>query len=113
MWPQKKLDQRTVGILALVRVLMMPAMHRHPAGRGVLEAADAEDREAMLEPRWNHQPTVREQAMVAKIDAERAEHIEPGDGEEHAGPAEEPRQERKQRDQVIEDHRYRVGPLDL
>src|SRR6185369_16138265 len=55
--------ERAVGILLLVGVLMMPAMDRDPAGGRILQTADAQDRQAMLQPFRAVEAAMGEQAV--------------------------------------------------
>src|SRR4029077_4392487 len=105
--------QRAVGILLLIGVLMMPAMDRHPAGGGILQAADAQDREAMLEPFRAIEAAMGEQAVIAEVDAQGSEDITAGNRQRDPGPAEEPGQEGQQGDKMIADHADRIDPGDL
>ena len=54
-----------------------------------------------------------EQAMVAEVDAENAEDVIAHDREDQPRPAEEPRQEGQERDQVIADDQGRRNPSDM
>ena len=77
-----------VGIAALVGMLVVLAMHRYPAGRRVLEAADAEDREEMLQPLRAGERAVRQEPVVAQVDAEGAENVSAEEAGRQAGPGE-------------------------
>src|SRR5262245_30447036 len=108
----EEIDQRTVRVGLLVGVLVVPAMDRDPACRGVLQTAESEDGERVLEPFRAAETPVRQQAVIAEVDAENAEDVVAHDEEGHAGPTEEPRHERKQREQMIADQEYGGEPDD-
>src|ERR1700704_6635639 len=108
----EKIDQRTVGILLLVRVLVMPPMNRYPACRRVLHGAHAKNGEAMLQPFRASETAMRQQPMIAQIYAETAEHINTDNGQHDPGPAEKPRQHRQQCDEMVQPDGNRVGPDD-
>src|SRR5207247_451709 len=67
--------QRAVGVWLFVRVLVMAAVYGHPTGRRILQAAESKDRKRMFQPFCAPEPAVRQQAMVAKIDAKDAKNI--------------------------------------
>ena len=75
MWPQKKVTSGTVRIVWLVGMLVVLSVDRDPAGRRILQAADAENRERMLEPLRATKRAMRQQPVIAKIDAERPEYV--------------------------------------
>jgi len=101
-----------VRIGLLIGMLMVPPMHGHPMGRRVLHAADAERGEAVLQPFRANQAAMRQHTMVAKVDAEAAEHVDAADGEHNAGGTEEPRQQSQQRKSVEHTDGDRIGPYD-
>ena len=93
-------------------MLVVQAMHADPAGRRVLQAANAEDRQTVLQPFRTVEAAVRQQSVVAKIDAQRAEDISAGERQTQAGPTEKPRPKRKQCDSVIQRKANGVWPVD-
>jgi hypothetical protein len=76
MRPQKA-SERAVRIRGFVGVLVMAAMNADPARRRILDAANTKERKTMFQPFGTDQAAVREHAMEAKADPERAEDIEP------------------------------------
>ena len=96
MRPQE-VNQRTVRIRLVVGMVVMLPMDGDPAGRRVLKAAQTEDRERVLQPFRADERAMGQQPMKAQADAERAEHIQAGERDNDAGPAEEPRHKRQQR----------------
>ena len=99
-------------IVLSVGVLVVPAMDRDPARRGVLHATHGKDGEQVLQPFLANQAAMREQPMVAEVDAERAEYVEAQNYQGESGPTEEPRQQRQQRDEMVNSHRNGVRPDD-
>src|SRR5262249_41423069 len=87
-------------------------MDRDPACRGVLQTAESEDGERVLEPFRAPETPVRQQAVIAEVDAENSEDVVAHDQQDHAGPTEEPRHERKQREQMIADQEDGGEPND-
>src|SRR5262249_39836266 len=71
-------------------VLMVHAMDRHPAHRRALPAARAQEAQRMLQPARTGEAAMREQAMIADIDSERPEEVEPAERPGHPRPAEQP-----------------------
>ena len=71
-------SKRTMRVRLFVGVLMMPAMNAHPTGRRVLDTAQTENGERVLQPFGADEASVGEQAMEAQADAERAKDIERG-----------------------------------
>ena len=67
---------------------MVQAMHCHPAGRRVLQATDAEDRQTVFEPFRAGEAAVGEQPVEAEVDAERAEDVCAEQTDRQPGPAE-------------------------
>jgi hypothetical protein len=61
----EEVHQRAVRIGLLVGMLVVNSMHRHPTRRSILQRANAENGERMLEPFRRHEPLVREQSVVA------------------------------------------------
>ncbi len=67
----------------------------------------------MFEPQWTTEAAVAEQPVIAKIDATAAKHKDPDNRECDTGPAEEPRQQGQQCEQMIGAHGGGVAPIDL
>ena len=83
-------------IALLVGMLMMQTMYGDPARRRVFQAADAERGERPLQPFRYAQSPMRQDAVVAQIDSERAIHVQAKCPERNARPGEEPGQEGQQ-----------------
>ena len=98
-----KATERTVRVGRLIRMLMMQAMDRHPAGWRVLDATYAQDDESPLQPFGANQPTVGEQAMIAEIDSKGAEDKQSAERQDRPTPGEEPGHQREKCQQVIAD----------
>src|SRR4051812_46371052 len=81
--------QGTVRIGAIVGVLVMHPMDRDPACRRVLQRADAQQCEGMLQPFRTPKTPMSEQAVVSDIDPQRTEHVVAQEDEHHARPGEE------------------------
>jgi hypothetical protein len=60
-------------IFVFVGKLMMPAMNRYPMGRRFLQRTHTQQRQPVLQPARASKRAVRQQPVVTKIDAERAE----------------------------------------
>src|SRR5262249_51819364 len=103
-------DERAVRVGLLVGVLVMPAIDSDPAGRRVLQAADAEDGETVFEPARGLETAMRQQPVITEVDAERAEDVEPGDAYGDAGPVEQPGDESQERGGVEEEEGADVWP---
>jgi hypothetical protein len=110
--PPEEPGQRGVGIGLLIRLLVVHAVDRDPAGGRILERADAKDGQRVLEPLRAGEALMREEAVVSDRDAEHAEEKVAGDGGGHSGPTKKPGQEGEQRRRV--DHRQgqQIVPLD-
>jgi len=87
---------------------MMPAMNAHPTGRRVLDTAQTENGERVLQPFGADEASVGEQAMEAQADAERAKDIKPEKCHHQAGPTKEPGHKCKQGRQVDRCNRRRI-----
>ena len=117
MRPQE-IDQRAVRIRLLVGVLMVPPMGADPARRRVLHAADSKNGERVFQRLRADHAAMGQQPMKAKADSERAENVKPDEGENNAGPAEQPRHERQQSKKmhgekttgIDPSHTSRLGP---
>jgi len=105
-----KAGKRTMRVRLFVGVLVVLPMNADPAGWGVLDTAQAQNSEEVLQPFGASEASVGEQAMVAQTNAERAEDIEAKECRCQAGPTEEPGHERKQGDQVDPSDCCRVDP---
>ncbi len=79
-----------MGIVGVVGMLVVHAMDRDPVDGRTLPAADAENGEAVFEPRGTDEAAMREQAVVADVDAERAEQVKSRHGPDQTGPAKQP-----------------------
>ena len=112
MTPQE-VHQRTVRIGSIVGVLVMDAVHRNPAGGGVLHGADAQDRERVFQPLRTGETLMGEQSVIAKVDPQRAEHVEAKNREHDARPTEEVRKERQAREHMHGGNTNRIPPADL
>src|SRR5438309_1650452 len=66
-------DQRAMRVGLFVRMLVVQPMDGDPAGGRFLEAANAEQRQGMLQPARTGEAAVRQQAVVTEIDAQGAE----------------------------------------
>jgi hypothetical protein len=84
-----------------VGVLMVPAVDRNPAGRRILQAAEAEHGEEMLEAFRALESAMRQEPVITKIDAEDAEDEIAGNQQRDTGPTEKPGKEREQGAKVI------------
>ena len=110
--PPKKVYQGTVGVWLFVSMLVMAAVYGNPAGGSVLQATESEDGERMFQPFGTSKTAVREQAMVTQVDAEDAENIITQDSKQYPGPAEEPREKRQTRNQMIDGYQDSRRPED-
>src|SRR5262245_61511730 len=99
----EEIDQRAVRVGLLVGMLVVTTVDRDPARRGVLQAAKPQDRQRVLEPFRTSEAAMGEQPMVTEVNAEHAEHIVAYDRKDDAGPAEKPRRQRQQREQMVAD----------
>src|SRR6185312_8875591 len=108
----KKTYPRTVRIRLLIGVLMVTPMSRDPPCRRVLQTADSKDCEAVLKPFRADKPAMCQQPMVAKIDSQRSEDVQPEDCKDDAGPTVEPWKHREQREQMTTDDTDGVEPGD-
>src|ERR1700680_4938498 len=70
----EEIDQRAVGILLLVRVVMMAPMNRHPARRMWQKTTPGEG-DPMPQPFRAREAPVCKKAMIAEIDPEPAKDI--------------------------------------
>ena len=111
--PPQEIDERAVRVGAVVGMFVMNTVHGNPASGRVLHRADAEDRKKVFEPFWRGKPLVGQQSVVAQIDAQGAKHVEPHDAQHDAGPAKEPRQKRKARQQMHARDAERITPADF
>src|SRR5580765_6473755 len=82
-------------IVRLVGALMMPAMNGEPMRRRVLDRADSQCRQDALQPEGTRKAAVREEPVIAQIDAAHPEQKEADHEHEDALPAEEPRNGRE------------------
>ena len=106
------IDHRRVRIGFMVGVLMMQPMHEHPPRGRLLQIADAQDRQRVLEPERAFEAAVCEQAMKAGPDSQRAEDVIPNRQPQHAPPAEEVGQERQRNQQMKKRHAEDIRPDD-
>ncbi len=106
----EKVYQRAMGIRLFVGVLVMQAVDGDPLGRRVLHAKHAEHGKRVFQPLRHDEALVREQSVVAEIDAERTEEVHPQNRQRHAGPTEEVRKKGEACDRVVHDERNRVVP---
>ena len=74
-------------VARLIRMLMVHAVDRNPLHWGALTAAGAQERQAVFQPSWADKSPVRQQAMIADIDAEHAEKIDADDSPSQSRPA--------------------------
>ena len=91
----------------------MDAMDRDPSGRRILQSAHAQDRQQMLEPFRAAERTMRQAAMEACADAERAKQVIADEHKSDAGPTEQPGDEGKQRQKMNRHYADRIGPVDM
>src|SRR3954463_8616620 len=102
--------KRTMRVGLIVGVLMVPAMNAHPTGRRVLDTAQTQNGEGVLQPFGAGEASVSEQAMEAQADAERAKDIETQECHYQTGPTEEPGHKCKQRNQMDSCDRRCIDP---
>ena len=75
--PPQEVHQRRMRVGLLVGVLMMNPMRDDPAGRRVLQAADAQDGEGACSSHLRtFKAAMRQQPVKAEIDAQRAEDVQ-------------------------------------
>jgi hypothetical protein len=104
--------QRAVRIKPLVGMLMMPPAHRDPTDRRILQGATAEHGEGMFKPFRTPEAAMRQKPVIAETDTERTSQEDTDDSQRHAGPTEEPGQQRKQGKKMIAGNKNRRHPLD-
>jgi hypothetical protein len=93
-------SQRAMRILVFVCVLVVPPVHCDPVRRRILQRANREERKAVFEPARACEAAMREQSVIADVDAEDAEHVGARHKNHLASPTEEPWQECKRGQQV-------------
>src|SRR5262245_12809640 len=108
----KKAHPRTVRIRLIIGVLMVTPMSRDPPCRRVLQTAYSKDCEAVFKPFRADKPTMRQQSMIAKVDPQRSEDVQPEDCKDDARPTVEPWKHCEQRDQMTADDTDGVEPSD-
>lgn len=102
---------RRMGVEFVVGMHVVQPVVGDPPRRRVLEGTEGERGERTLEPAWHREAAVREQAVVAEIDAERAEHVRADERENDPRPAEAPRQKGEAGEQVHAADRQHVLPV--
>jgi hypothetical protein len=98
-----------VGIWFLVGDIMVPAMPGDPNHGRFFSATGSQDGERALKPTRAGKPAMRQQPMIAKIDTERSEDIEPQHQKNDPGPTEEPGHECEARQEMDEKDWSRVS----
>ena len=93
-----------------VRVHVMHAMHRYPTGRCIFHAADTDDGNHVLHPLRRLETAVGQQSVVANRDS-LAEYVYAHQQKHDARPAEKVRQQCQESEQVDQDDRDRVSPV--
>ena len=106
----EKIDAGAVRIVRLIGMLMVAPMNGDPAYRTALQAAYAENDQRVREPCRTAEALVRQQPMIADVDAEHAEHVDAESRRQDAEPAERPGQQSEQRREVIKDDAVRDVP---
>jgi len=109
----EEVDEGRMGVGLAIGMAMVQAMDGHPAGRGVLEAADAEQGEGVLKPLGDYKALVGEDAVVAERDAEQAVDVVANEREQQAPPTEDAGDEREEAEDVDGDNVDEVAPFDL
>ena len=94
----------------LIGMLMVKPVNHDPACRRILERADSEHSERVFQPLRATVAPVRQQAVVAGADAERAEDIIAQGNQQQSSPAEQPRYECQGQEQMINDNSRGVRP---
>src|SRR4051812_17845120 len=92
-------------------MLMVTAMHGNPARRRILEGADSDHGERVLQPFRAEEAAMRKEPVITKADAERAEDVGPEHANGDTSPAEEPRHEGQQRSQMVEADADDIQPV--
>ena len=94
MAPQE-IHQRTMRVFPLIGQFVVSPVYRDPPCGRILQAADGQDNEAVLQPFRANEAAVGQQPVIAEIDAEAAEAISPDDRQHDSGPTEIPRHQRQ------------------
>jgi hypothetical protein len=110
--PPKEPAQRTVWIMGVIRVVVVPAMHCDPECGCLLATAAAQDGNGALKPRRATESSVGEQPVVPDAHPHGSKDKNPDGAKHDARPAEEPWDERQQREQMNEKKEQRVPPID-
>ena len=92
--------------------MMMLTMPGGPDGGRLLHAARAQNGQRALQPSWAGKAAMRQKPMVPDIHAEPAEDVASQQRKHDPGPAEEPGQACKERDNMDKNDRRRVSPFD-
>jgi hypothetical protein len=87
--------ERTMGIILIVGMMMVPTMDRGPKRRPKFQRARAEDYERSLDPRGTRETAMCQQAMVTDIDSKDAEDNESRKQKNYTRPGKEPRKKRQ------------------
>jgi predicted secreted Zn-dependent protease len=67
-------------------MVVMDAVRRHPANRRVLHAAQGKQSERVLQPLGDRKAAMRQQAMIAQINAQIAKHMRADNHHRQTGP---------------------------
>ena len=89
----QKIHQRRMRVVLVIGMLMMQPVHGHPAGRRVLQRANAENGKDVLQPLGNRQSPMREDAVIAEGYAKQPIQRKTKNSHHHARPTEIPRNE--------------------
>lgn len=106
----EKVDQRAMWVGAVVGVFVMDTVHGDPASGCILHRTYTKNGERVLKPFRRVEPLMCEQAVIAKVDAERAEHVEAKNTQDDARPAKEVRKECQAGEHVDSRNADRVTP---
>ncbi len=105
--------ERAVRIGLLVGELMMAAVDRDPARRGLLQAGHRDHHHRMLQPFRHLQAAMGEEPVVAKVDAEQPAQVGEQHGEDQAAPGEPAGHEGQQRQGMVAGDHDDIGPVEL
>jgi hypothetical protein len=70
-----------MGVVRSIGVLVMHPVDCNPIHRSALPTAHTQDGEAMLKPGRARERAVREEPMIAEVDAKRSEEVKADDGQ--------------------------------
>src|SRR5579871_422952 len=104
---------RAMRVARLIGVLMVHAVDCDPVHGAALPATRAQDGQRMLQPARAGEATVRQQAMIANVDAEGSEEIKSANRPGKPRPAEQPRYTGQQGEQMKTDDACEDLPVDM